>query len=54
MRFTWLGRGVVLLATTQAAAQGVKPHIPLPSPNRIDNQGNWTDVSNAKKYGVGA
>jgi hypothetical protein len=40
--------------TSQAASQGVKPHIPLPSPNRVDNQGNWTDVSNVKKYGVGA
>lgn len=38
--------------THVAATNGVKPHIPLPSPNRMDNNGNWTDVSNAKKYGI--
>eukprot|EP00959_Pyramimonas_sp_CCMP1952_P299117 6256883-Pyramimonas_sp.AAC.1 len=38
--------------TTQSAVDGIKPHIPLPSPNRIDNLGHWTDVSKAKKYGV--
>jgi len=36
--------------TFTAAEQGVKPHVPLPTSNRVDNKGTWTDVSNAKKY----
>ena len=31
------------------AEQGAKPHVPRPSPNRLDNRGTWSEGWNPKK-----